>query len=103
MLACMRKVLLGNVLSANSRDMLEIWMQRSTRGLGRIRAGLPASWRVGDKAGTGAHGTNNDIAIIRPPGEDPILACVYYTESNKPHDIQDHVLATVGRLIATMG
>jgi beta-lactamase class A len=103
MLVDMRGILLGSTLSARSRDMLETWMQRSTRGLGRIRAGLPAGWRVGDKAGTGSHGTNNDIAIIRTPGGEPILACAYYTESKQPHDVQDEVLATVGRLVAAHG
>ena len=31
----------------------------------RLRAGLPPGWRVGDKTGSGDHGTANVVAIIR--------------------------------------
>src|SRR4030095_9169449 len=38
-----------------------------------IRAGVPKTWKVGDKTGRCANGATNDIAIIRPPGRAPIL------------------------------
>nr|WCS70397.1 Class A beta-lactamase [Salmonella enterica subsp. enterica serovar Rissen] len=31
-------------------------------------AGLPTSWTVGDKTGSGGYGTTNDIAVIWPQG-----------------------------------
>ena len=46
-------------------------------GLDRLRAGLPAGWRVGDKTGTGANGAANDVAIAWPPGRPPILIACY--------------------------
>ena len=33
----------------------------------RLRAGLPSSWRIGDKTGTGDRGSTNAVAIIWPP------------------------------------
>ena len=33
-----------------------------------LRAGLPRTWKIGDKTGSNATDTGNDIAIIWPPG-----------------------------------
>ena len=46
----------------------------------RLRAGLPASWRIGDKTGTGEHGSTNTVAIIWPPGRAPLIATVFFAE-----------------------
>ncbi|MGH6798838.1 MAG: class A beta-lactamase, partial [Roseiarcus sp.] len=75
----MRQVLLGEALSEASRRQLEAWLVDDKVGDKRLRAGLPPSWRIGDKTGSGDHGTANTIAIIRPPGRAPIIAAVYYT------------------------
>ena len=80
MAADMQKVLLGDRLSDGSRRQLEAWLIGDKVGDKRVRAGLPHSWRIGDKTGSGDHGTANTIAIIRPPDQAPILAAVYYTE-----------------------
>ena len=66
----------------------------------RLRAGLPASWRIGDKTGSGDHGTANTIAIIRPPGAAPIIAAVYYTESSAPMEARNAIHKEIGTLIA---
>jgi len=63
-----QKALLGNVLSDASRAQLEAWLVSDKVGDKRLRAGLPASWGIGDKTGSGDHGTANVVAIIRPPG-----------------------------------
>ena len=76
----MRRVLLGDVLSEASRRRLEAWLIDDKVGDKRLRAGLPPGWRIGDKTGSGDHGTANTIAIIRPPERAPIIAAVYLTE-----------------------
>ena len=78
-----RQVLLGDTLSETSRRQLETWLIGDKVGGKRLRAGLPPSWGIGDKTGSGEHGTANTIAIIRPPGRAPIIAAVYYTESSR--------------------
>ncbi|HZL30803.1 MAG TPA: class A beta-lactamase [Pseudolabrys sp.] len=100
MLSDMNKLLLGTALSASSRDQLDTWMRQCRTGLKRLRAGLPPSWIVGDKTGTGDNNTANTIAIIRPPQRAPILAAVYYTGSTAPPDGLDSVHAEIGRMIA---
>jgi beta-lactamase class A len=73
-----RRVLLGEVLSEASRRQLEAWLIDDKVGDKRLRAGLPLGWRIGDKTGSGDHGTANTIAIIWPPERAPIIAAVYY-------------------------
>ncbi|MBU6298620.1 MAG: class A beta-lactamase [Alphaproteobacteria bacterium] len=102
MLGDMKNVLLGKVLSETSRQRLEDWMAANTLGARRLRAGIPANWREGDKTGNGKNGARNDIAILRPPGRAPILACVYFTESNLSDDAREAAIADVGRVIAGM-
>jgi len=100
MAADMQKVLVGDALSDQSRRQLEAWLIDDKVGDKRVRAGLPHSWRIGDKTGSGDHGTANTIAIIRPPDQAPILAAVYYTESSAPMDARNAIHKEVGSLIA---
>jgi beta-lactamase class A len=86
MVGNMRKVFTGDVLSSASVDRLSNWMINATPGLGRIRAGIPKSWKAGDKAGTGANGAVNDLAILWPPARKPILVAVYMSESTLSWD-----------------
>ena len=96
----MRRVLLGDTLSEASRRQLKSWLADDKVGDKRLRAGLPSSWRIGDKTGSGDHGTANTIAIIRPPDQAPIIATVYYTESFAPMDARNAIHKEIGGLIA---
>ena len=61
----------GTVLEPGARDRLLGWLQGATTGLKRLRAGLPADWRVGDKTGyCAAPGAVeiNDVAVFSPDG-----------------------------------
>lgn len=98
MLASMEKLLLGDTLSAASRETLTSWMVANTTGGKAIRAGLPSDWRVGDKTGAG-DGTRNDIAILWPPARKPVLLTLYYTESGKSLEESTAVLAEATRLV----
>ncbi len=100
MLRDMHAVLIGKKLSAGSRRHLEEWLIGNKVGDARIRAGLPKSWRVGDKTGTGDNGSTNDIAILWPPGRAPILATVYYTGSTASDDARNTVHRKIGEIIA---
>lgn len=102
MLATMQKIVAGDTLSATSRERLVGWMLDSKTGDKRLKAGLPAAWRVGDKTGTGGHGRANDIAVAWPPGRAPVLVTAYYTGSPISDDARSAVIAEAGR-IATVG
>ncbi len=96
----LRKALLGDILSASSRDQLAKWMTANKTGDKRLRAGAPKGWRVGDKTGSGDHAATNDIAIIWPPDRQPIIAAVYFAESPAPVEARNAVFADVARLVA---
>jgi beta-lactamase class A len=96
----MRIVLLGKALTADSQKRLQDWLIGNTLGAHRLRAGLPPSWRAGDKTGTGENGARNDIAILWPPGRAPMLACVYFAESRLTDAAREAAIADVGRVIA---
>ena len=42
----------------------------------------------------------NTIGILRPPGRAPLLAAVYYAESDAPVDARNAVHKQVGEIIA---
>jgi beta-lactamase class A len=96
----MRQVLLGDALSDGSRRQLQTWLINDKVGDKRLRAGLPGSWRIGDKTGTGERGSTNAVAILWPPDRAPILAAVYYTESSAPMDARNAIHKEIGGLIA---
>jgi beta-lactamase class A len=77
----MRLVLCGDVLSRANRDRLIAWLNACETGAERLRAGIPADWRVGDKTGTGERGAVNDVAFVVPPGRAPIVIAAYLSDS----------------------
>lgn len=96
----MPRLLSGNALAAASQQMLENWMVASKTGLKRVRAGLPNGWVVGDKTGSGANGSANVVAVIRPGNRATLFASVYLTGSSAPAEELDAVHTEVGRIIA---
>ncbi len=92
---------LGDVLPGADRRLLERTLQRSTTGDTLIRAGVPAGWRVGDKTGSAAYGTRNDVAVIRPPGRAPILLAVLTTHDDAGADTDDDLVAAATRIVVS--
>jgi beta-lactamase class A len=58
------RLLTGDVLSPASRRQLETWLAGNKTGAQMIRAGVPTTWRVGDKTGRGDNGATNDVAVL---------------------------------------
>jgi beta-lactamase class A len=100
MAADLQKVLLGDALSEASRSQLQTWLINDKVGDKRLRAGLPSSWRIGDKTGSGERGSTNTIAILWPPDRAPLIATVYYMESSAPTDARNAIHKEIGGLIA---
>jgi beta-lactamase class A len=96
----LRRLLTGTSLTRNSRGLLYSWLAACKTGEDCLRAGIPASWREGDKTGSGAHGTRNDVAILQPPNRKPIFVAAYLTQSRVSAAESGAALASVGRLIA---
>jgi beta-lactamase class A len=99
MLKCMQTLLIGEALSSASRKQLTQWLIDNKTGDTRVRAGLPAGWRAGDKTGTGERGTANDIAIVWPPQGAPVLLAAYLTQTAASADQRNAAVADVGRAV----
>lgn len=98
-------------LSAGSQATLRSWMEATTTGAKRLRAGLPANWPSGDKTGTGmARGMPdkyNDVAVAWPAGRAPLVIAGYFEPAGPPgpawpqiSNAAQQVLADVGRIAA---
>ncbi len=99
MLGDLQKICLGPVLSHASRDQLNAWLKASKTGTARLRAGLPSGWPVGDKTGTGAQGTANDVAIAWAPDGPILIACYLTGATGISDDARDAVHAAVARVV----
>ncbi|MBN3842306.1 PEN family class A beta-lactamase, Bcc-type [Burkholderia sp. Ac-20349] len=100
MAASMRVLMVGEALPAAQRAQLVTWMRGNKVGDKRIRAGVPAGWKVGDKTGTGDYGTTNDAGVIWPASGAPIVLVVYYTQARADAKSKDDVIAGVARIVA---
>jgi beta-lactamase class A len=102
MLRTMQHLVLGDALTPASRAQLTGWLVDNRVGATRLRAGLPAGWRIGDKTGAGAKGTNNDVGVLWPPRGVPVLVTAYLTGSAADGPGRDKAPAGVGRLAAEL-
>ena len=96
-----RRFVLGNVLSPASRAILAKWLVANATGAKRLRAGLPQSWRVGDKTGTWNEGwfSTVDVAGTWPPGRAPVVVAGFLTD-HASTQAGEAALAKVGRQVA---
>jgi len=102
MVANLDKLLVGKALTPASCERLTGWMVANTTGDDRLRAGVPKTWRVGDKTGAWTPGGGvNDIGVLWPPGRPPILVAAYtYGAPEKTLSQRNAVLAQIGRIVA---
>ncbi len=84
-------LLTGDLLDRADRRVLADELGDSITGARLVRAGVPDTWRVGDKSGTAAHGTRNDVALVHPPGRRPWVVVVM-TSRDDPDAEPDDVL-----------
>lgn len=95
----LRRVTLGDGLDPSGREQLVTWMLGNTTGETRIRAGVPAGWRVADKTGSGDYGTANDVAVLYSPSRQPVVLTVYTTRPDKDAKYDNATLAAVARIV----
>lgn len=94
----LRAVLLGDALGAGDRELLRSSMAGTTTGDGTIRAGVPGGWSVADKTGTASYGVRNDIAVVRPPGRDPVVLVVFTAHERADAEPSDALVAAATRV-----
>ena len=102
-----RRLTYGAVLTPTSTALLKTWASASETGLRRVRAGLPASFRAGDKTGTCAPSDKpnpefNDIGWFETPSGGRYAFVVYLAHSTARGAAADSALADAGRIAARL-
>lgn len=95
----LQQLLVGNALESFQRNELLMWLNNNTTGDKRIRAGVPNTWQVGDKTGTGDYGSTSDIGIIVAPKCKPIIVAIYFTRRDKNAPARDDIIASATQII----
>lgn len=98
MAGTLHKLLLSDGISVSSRLLLNNWLRNNTTGEKRLKAGLPASWQIGEKTGT-SNTAANDIGIIWPEHYTPLLVTAYLADTTAGNTIKEAALAAVGELV----
>jgi beta-lactamase class A len=95
----LRQLFFGTALSKHSRDKLEQWALGNTTGARRLKAGLPASWRIADKTGTCDTGATNDIGVFYPSKGSPIVIATYFSGCNATREVCEAVVAEIAKIV----
>jgi len=98
MTTSLQRLVLSDGLGAPQRDQLKAWLLGNTTGATRIRAGVPADWKVGDKTGLGSYGTTNDTGVLWPPAGAPLVLSIYLTFANQDAPGRNDVIASAARI-----
>lgn len=101
MATTLHTLLLGDALSMPSRQLLQQWMLANTTGGKRLKAGVPSTWKVGDKTGTNATDAN-DIGILLPPHRAPWIVTAYLANSTASGPMKEETLAAVAQWVASL-
>ena len=101
MVSNLQRLVLGDALSPASRQLLTTWLINNTTGGKRLRAGVPADWRVGEKTGT-FQTDANDSGVMWPPNRAPLIVSAYLADSPADGATKDATIAEVGRLVQSI-
>ena len=95
----LQRLALGDALPSAQREQLCAWLRGNTTGAARIKAGIPASWTIGDKTGGGHYGTANDIAVLWPPQRSPVILAIYTTQHQQTATARNALIAAAARVV----
>ncbi|MBH1999559.1 MAG: SGM family class A beta-lactamase [Sphingomonadaceae bacterium] len=77
-------------------NQLRVWLNASTTGAQRIKAGLPEGWTSGSK--TGSCGTAyNDVALVKAPSGDEYILAIYLDRPTVDADAAEAAIAETAR------
>lgn len=102
MMKTLQLLLLGEVLLPSSRHQLAAWMIEGKTGGARLRAGMPASWLVGEKTGTNGVGNANDIGVAWPADRGAVIAIAYTFMPNASKEQRDKAIASIGKIASNV-
>ncbi|WP_217239876.1 class A beta-lactamase [Streptomyces sp. AC555_RSS877] len=94
------RLVLGDALNREDRALLTHWLLNNTTSVKRFRAGLPATWTIADKTGSGSYGTANNVGIAWTGTGAPVVLSVLSTKPDKDAEWDNELVARTAALLA---
>jgi beta-lactamase class A len=94
------RLVLGHTLNGPDRALLTHWLLNNTTSAKRFRAGLPSTWSIADKTGSGSYGTANDVGIAWTEEGAPIVLAVLSTKPAPDAAYDDSLVAQAATVVA---
>ncbi len=94
------RLVLGDALNRKDRALLTHWLLNNTTSGKRFRAGLPATWTIADKTGSGSYGTANNVGIAWTGTGAPVVLSVLSTKPDKDAEWDNELVARTAALLA---
>lgn len=95
----LRMLGLTDELSEDKREIFQEWFKGNTTGDTLIKSGVPTDWIVGDKSGAASYGTRNDIAIVWPPNDEPIVIAILSNKQEKEAEYDDQLIGEATEIV----
>ncbi|MGW4166416.1 class A beta-lactamase [Streptomyces chartreusis] len=97
-----RLVLDDDALNRPDRRLLTHWLLSNTTSGKRFRAGLPKTWTVADKTGSGSYGTTNNVGVAWTPDGTPVVLSVLSTKPAQDAAWDDALVAETAALLSEL-
>jgi beta-lactamase class A len=94
------RLVLGDALNRRDRARLTHWLLGNTTSAKRFRAGLPKTWTVADKTGSGSYGTANDVGVAWTEDGTPLVLAVLTTRPAPDAPYDDALVAEAAAVVA---
>ncbi|MFE5815423.1 class A beta-lactamase [Streptomyces sp. NPDC056479] len=95
-----RLVLGDDALNRPDRALLTHWLLSNTTSGKRFRAGLPKTWAIADKTGSGSYGTTNNVGVAWTPDGAPVVLAVLSTKPAQDAVWDDALVAETARFLS---
>lgn len=93
----LHNLLFGGALQPASAALLKQWMIDDQVADKLIRPHVPDGWIIGDKTGSGGHGTRAIVAFLQTPKGQTFMAAIYITQSKAGKDARNQAISAIGR------
>ncbi|MBD8512861.1 class A beta-lactamase [Photobacterium sp. CAU 1568] len=99
MAASLNKLLLGDVLSLESKSQLKQWMEGNKVADGLLRASLPKGWSIADRSGASDYGVRGIVSMAWSETQHPVIVTMYVRKSGTTLEERDKVISEIGKVI----
>lgn len=101
MAANFNKLLLGNILSTQSKEQLKDWMMGNKVADNMLRLVLPTGWEIADSTGANSYGARGIISMVWSESQQPLIISIYIKKENTAIEEREKVISEIGRVIST--